>query len=65
MLGDGRADSNGVDVARTAAGSVSPADSPGMSAAIVPALGEGLVRKRIRGPSDVNFAEFVARTRML
>ena len=50
---------------RTAAGSVSPAGSPGMLAASVPALGEGVVRKRIRGPSDVNFAAFVARTLML
>ena len=28
-------------------------------------LGEGVVRKRIRGPSEVNFAEFVAKTLML
>ena len=57
--------SNGVDVARTAAGSVSPVGSPGMLAVGVLDLGEGMVRNRIRGPSDVNFAEFVARTLML
>ena len=64
-LGDGKAASNGVDVARTAAGSVSPVGSPETLAAGVLDLGEGMVRKRMRGPSDVNFAEFVARTLIL
>ena len=54
-----------MDIARTAAASVSPAGSLGMLTACVPDLGNGVVRKRIRGPSDVNFAEFVARTLIL
>ena len=63
---DGRkAASNGVDVARTVAGSVSLAGSPEVLAAFVLILGEGVVRKRITGPSDVNFAGFVARTLIL